>query len=71
VVHPQSADSLWVAGALGLRASLAIAASLRLTLDLAIVVPLQRDRFTLDEIGLVHQASPVVGRAFVGPELRF
>ncbi len=71
VRHPQAADSLWVAGTLGVRASLRIAGSFRLAFDLAMGVPLRRDRFVLDGIGLVHQASPVVGRAFAGPELRF
>jgi hypothetical protein len=60
-----------MAGALGLRASLEIVGPLRLALDLAMGVPVLRERFVLDQIGLVHQAFPVVGRAYLGPELRF
>ena len=71
VLHPRPADSLWVAGALGLRASLEIVAPFRLALDLTMGVPLLRDRFALDQIGVVYQPSPFVGRAFLGPELRF
>jgi hypothetical protein len=71
VHYPQGADSLWAAGSLGLRASQQIAGSLRLALDLSVGDPWRRDRFVLDGIGLVHQASPVVGRAYLGPELRF
>jgi hypothetical protein len=71
VRYPHGADSLWVAGSLGGRASMRIAYDLWLAVDAAVVVPFQRDEFILDDLGTVHRPSTVGARAALGPELRF
>jgi hypothetical protein len=71
VLLTRAPDSLWLAGTLGLRVSLELAPPLRLAADVGMALPLRRDQFVLDGVGLVHQASAVVGRALFGPELRF
>jgi hypothetical protein len=74
---PLPADSLWVAATADARASLRLTPALRVVFDLGIAVPFRRDVFFLDladnvnQASDVHQASPVVGRALLGPELRF
>jgi hypothetical protein len=71
VRSPLPADGIWFAAtALG-RASWRIAPSFRVFLDLGLAIPFVRDQFTLDNIGTIHQAGSVEGRASLGPELRF
>ena len=70
VRSPLPADGIWFAAtALG-RATWRVAPSFGLFLDVGLAVPFRRDQFTLD-VGTIHQAGVVEGRASLGPELRF
>jgi len=60
----------FIATALG-RASWRFAPSFGLFVEVGLAFPFIRDTFELDDIGTIHQAGPVEGRASLGPELRF
>jgi hypothetical protein len=71
VRSPQPNDGIWFAAtALG-RASWRVTSSFGLFVEVGLAVPFFRDTFSLDDIGTVHQAGIVEGRASLGPELRF
>jgi hypothetical protein len=77
VTDGRSADSIWLATTADARASIALTPALRLTVDLGIAVPFHRDVFFLDlapsanQTVDLHEPYWIVGRALVGPELRF
>jgi hypothetical protein len=67
---PRSSNGIWFAATALARIAWRFAPSWALFLDASLVVPFERDQFTLDQ-QTVHQAAPVEGRASAGPELRF
>lgn len=74
ITAPGSAGVLWAAPRAMLRADVAIESWLAITVDLGIAVPLDRRRFVLDLSegrAIVHEPSPVAGRAGLGLALRF
>jgi hypothetical protein len=71
-----SATGPWLALTGDARVSIRLAARFRLAVDLGFGLPLRRDSFVLDKPSpagqvTVHEAYWIVGRAFVGPEVRF
>jgi hypothetical protein len=74
VSAPSSGGALWTAPRAALRAELSLARWAAITLDVGITVPLDRKRFVLDlaaERAVVHEPSPVSGRAGLGFSVRF
>jgi len=66
-----SGSGLWLAATAGGLGMWRFLPAWALRLELGAAVPLRRDRFVLDNVGFVHQAAPVSGRAALGAELRF
>jgi hypothetical protein len=71
VLSPSASDGLWFAASLTGRAAWRIIGPFGLALDVGAFVPFRRDQFFLTQLGDVHQAALVEGRAVLGPELRF
>jgi hypothetical protein len=71
VRSPAPNDGVWFAATALARATWRLAPSFGVFLDLGLVIPFIRDQFALDQIGTIHQAGFVEGRASIGPELRF
>jgi hypothetical protein len=71
VRSPRPNDGVWFAATALARASWRVGPSFALFLDASLAVPFFRDQFSLDDLGTIHQAAPVEGRASLGPELRF
>ena len=74
VDSPRPAGALWTAPRAALRAELALVRHVALTLDLGLAVPIDRRTFVLtltEGRSVVHQPSPVSGRAGAGVSVRF
>jgi hypothetical protein len=74
VAQPGSGSALWAAPKAEIRAEVALARWAFLGLDVGLAVPLDPRRFVLDlhaGRAVVHQPSPVSGRAGLGLGLRF
>ncbi len=74
VASPGSGGALWTAPRAALRAELALVRHVALTLDLGLAVPLDRRTFVLtlsEGRSVVHEPSPVSGRAGAGVSVRF
>lgn len=74
VAAPKSAGALWAAPRADLRAELSLLRHVALTLDLGLAVPVDRKTFVLTLTGsraVVHEPSPVSGRAGAGVAVRF
>lgn len=71
VRFPASASATWLSFSAGLDARLSIIGPLGATAHAALLIPTRRERFGIDDVGLVHRPSVVAGRASVGLELSF
>jgi hypothetical protein len=74
VATPRSAGFLWTAPRAEVRAEVPIVRGLSLSFDLGIAAPLDRRQFVLSLSAgrtVVHEPSPVAGRAGVGLAVRF
>jgi hypothetical protein len=74
-LHPDtSVAGLWLAVTLDGRTVMRLSRALGIGMDVGMAIPLRRDSFTLGNsrtAPVVHQASFIEGRAWIGPELRF
>ncbi len=70
---PSSGGSFWALPVASGRLAWRIASSFSLVLDLGIGIPIERDTFYIGGATgpSLHQASSVIGRGAVGPEVRF
>ncbi|WP_148313248.1 hypothetical protein [Sorangium cellulosum] len=71
VTRPREGRALWIAPQAKLDLTLLLAPPLALRLDAGAEAPLGRRPFVLENVGVVHEPSPLVGRAGLGAELRF
>lgn len=71
VSSPGAGESLWVAAGGGARVALPIGEHVALRLDVGARAPMVRPTFVLENVGPVHQAGAIEGRAALGAELRF
>jgi hypothetical protein len=62
--------SPWLSVGLGLRGGLALASALDLVLDVGADLALQRSRFRVQGLGIVHETPLIVGRTALGLALR-
>jgi hypothetical protein len=71
VPEPDSGAGVWLMPYASGVGFVPIALPLGLRFELAVGIPVFRPPFVLEGLGQVHQASPVIGRISLGPELRF
>lgn len=74
VASPASGGALWAAPKASLRAELSLATWAAITIDIGVAIPLDRRRFVLDLAAgraVVHEPSPVSGRAGLGVAFRY
>ncbi len=71
VTSPATNSGLWLAPGLGLLAVWRAGPRLGIVAEAEALAPLVRDEFTLLNVGDVHRAPPLTGRAAVGLEVRF
>lgn len=71
VRFPASASATWLSFSAGLDARFSILGPLGAAAHAALLIPMRRERFGIDDVGLVHQPSAVAGRASLGLELSF
>jgi hypothetical protein len=71
VVQPGEASALWRATLGGLVVGVPVTRSVHGRFELAALLPLDRPRWLLDQVGEVGRSSVVVARVGVGAEMRF
>ncbi|WP_437759646.1 hypothetical protein [Sorangium sp. So ce1389] len=71
VSRPREGHALWIAPQAKLDLTLRLAPPLALRLDAGVEVPLGRRPFVLENVGVVHEPSPLAGRAGLGAEVHF
>ncbi|WP_437785588.1 hypothetical protein [Sorangium sp. So ce1097] len=71
VTRPREGEALWIAPQAKLDLTFVLASPLALRLDAGAEAPLGRRPFVLENVGVVHEPSPLVGRAGLGAEIHF
>ncbi|WP_437317972.1 hypothetical protein [Sorangium sp. So ce385] len=71
VRFPASASATWLSFSAGLDARFSLLGPLGAAAHAALLIPTRRERFAIDDVGLVHRPSAVAGRASLGLELSF
>ncbi|WP_437725383.1 hypothetical protein [Sorangium sp. So ce861] len=71
VRFPSSASATWLSFSAGLEARISILGPLGAAAHAALLIPTRRERFVIDDVGLVHRPSAVAGRVGLGLELSF
>lgn len=71
VTDPGEGAALWFAPRGAAVLTFALPGNAALLLDLGAAVPIGRRRFVLERVGVVHEPSPVVGRASIGVSVHF
>jgi hypothetical protein len=70
VDRPGEGSIVWAAARVGVGAAWSFTPLMALRLQLGAVVPFDRPRWILDNVGLIHRPGPVTGRLSLGLELR-
>ncbi len=71
VRDPGAGAGLWLAPFVEGSAALLLGRSAALRLDVGALFPSRRPTYVLENVGAVHRASPVGGRAEIAVEARF